>query len=219
MRPAIQIQTLRTRNAGFTLVEMWVAMALFSLLTLAIVATQFFAARVYTLAATKLTATAAGRETVNFIRDQVREAKLVNVGTYTNSKFLIVGDNTNQIGSAVYLCPTSDETYGTIFYKDQANNNLVRVFMTNGTISTNGLMIDGTGYVYGFKTNASYITNYTIFQAEDYQGNVLTNNDNNRIIHLTLMFSQWEYPIAGVGNGAMYDYYQLNTRATRRAIQ
>jgi hypothetical protein len=35
---------------------------------------------------------------------------------------------------------------------------------------------------------------------------------------MTLQFSQWEYPVAGVGNGAMYDYYELHTKVTRRAI-
>ena len=67
-------------------------------------------------------------------------------------------------------------------------------------------------------TNVPFVTNYFVFDAEDYLGNVLTNNSNNRIIHMTLQFSQWEYPVAGVGNGAMYDYYQLHTKVTRRAI-
>jgi hypothetical protein len=31
-------------------------------------------------------------------------------------------------------------------------------------------------------------------------------------------FCQWEYPLAGVGGGAMYDYYQLQTRVAPRII-
>jgi len=41
----------------------------------------------------------------------------------------------------------------------------------------------------------------------------------NRIIHIKLQFSQWEYPLAGVGGGALYDYYQLQTRVAPRIIQ
>jgi prepilin-type N-terminal cleavage/methylation domain-containing protein len=216
MRTAIPIQTQRTRTAGFTLLEMWTAMAIFTLLTIAIVSIQLYAMRVYTLAATKLTATATGRAAVNLIREQVRSSTQVNVGYYSNSIFSIIGDNTNQIGNAIYLNPTSDETYGTVFYKDQINTNLVSCLFTNATISTNGLVVTDTGSVYNFVTNVHFITNYTVFQCEDFQGNILNNNNNNRIVHLTLMFSQWEYPIAGVGNGAMYDYYELHTRVTRR---
>ena len=223
MKPVIRIQTRHGRAAGFTLVEMWIAMTIFTMLTIATVTIQLFAMRIYALSATKLTANASGRTAINYIREQVRSAKLVNVGYYTNSIFSIIGDNTNQIGNAIYVCPTSDETYGTIFYKDQSLNNLVSCQITNANISTNGLVIDGSGSsgigsVSGFYTNANYITNYTIFQCENFQGNVLTNNNNNRIVHLTLMFSKWEYPIAGAA-GAMYDYYELNTRMTRRSIQ
>jgi prepilin-type N-terminal cleavage/methylation domain-containing protein len=223
MRTSIQIQARCARAAGFTLVEMWIAMAIFTMLTLATVAIQLFAMRIYALAATKLTATDSGRKAVNYIREQVRSAKLVNIGNYSGGVFSIIGDNTNQIGSALYICPTSDETYGTIFYKDQSLNNLVCCQITNANISTNGLVIDGSGSsgigsVNGFYTNANYITNYTIFQCENFQGNLLTNNNNNRIVHLTLMFSRWEYPIAYVANtNGLYDYYQLNTRVTRRA--
>jgi prepilin-type N-terminal cleavage/methylation domain-containing protein len=219
MRPAIQIQTRRKRTAGFTLVEMWVALTIFSLITIAIISVQLFALRIYTFAATKLTATAAGRHAVDLIREQVRSAKVVNIGTYTNSIFSIIGDNTNQVGSALYVCPTSDQTFGTIFYKDQVNNNLVSVSITNGTISTNGLTITGTGHMSGYLTNAMYITNYYVFDAETFQGTILTNNNNSRTIHMVLMFSQWEYPVAGVASGALYDYYQLHTRMTRRAFQ
>ena len=64
----------RARVAGFTLVEIYIVSTLLLLLVLAMTATQFFGARVYTLAATKLTATASGRKAMNDIREQVRGA-------------------------------------------------------------------------------------------------------------------------------------------------
>jgi hypothetical protein len=43
------------------------------------------------------------------------------------------------------------------------------------------------------------ITNNIVFSAEDAVGNVLTNNDNNRVIALTLQFYQIQYPIIKIG--------------------
>ena len=66
---------------------------------------------------------------------------------------------------------------------------------------------------------ARFVTNQFVFQAEDFRGNVLTNNDNNRVIKMTLEFFQWEYPIATIGQGSLYDYYRIQTRVTRRMIE
>ena len=50
------------------------------------------------------------------------------------------------------------------------------------------------------------------FCAQDFSGNVLTNNQNNQVIHLTLEF----YQPARFMQGA--DYYKLETSMTRRAL-
>ena len=63
-----------------------------------------------------------------------------------------------------------------------------------------------------------YITNYYVFDAEDAFTNILTTYQNNRLIHAKFQFCQWEYPLAGVGAGNLYDYYQLQTRAAPRII-
>jgi hypothetical protein len=66
-----------------------------------------------------------------------------------------------------------------------------------------------------------YITNTIVFDAEDFQGNIVTNNPkNNQVYHMTLQFYQWEYPIGFIGGSGFnaYDFYQLRTRVCRRAI-
>ncbi|HKW28466.1 MAG TPA: hypothetical protein VJT54_03960, partial [Verrucomicrobiae bacterium] len=89
-----------------------------------------------------------------------------------------------------------------VFYKDPANPTNIVCSLINGRLDI----------------LAKYVTNYYCFQAEDYQGNVLTNYDNNPVIRVTMQFSQWEYPIAVIGGNAAnaYDYYQLRTRVARR---
>jgi Tfp pilus assembly protein PilW len=210
----------RTCRAGLSIVEMLIAIACFMFLVAAIVAIQLFAVRIFQLAATKLTATEDGRATVNFIREQVREAKELYIGTYSGTNgspgsFSAVV-NSNQVGSALLIFPTTNQTYGTIFYQDSTLSNLCSVSITNATTDTNGVT---TGTIGSYATDALFVTNNSnVFQAEDFQGNVLTDNQNNRIIHVTLQFSQLEYPVAGIGAGALYDYYELHTRATRRSI-
>jgi hypothetical protein len=209
----------RGRRAGFTIVEMLIAMTAFIFLIAAVVSIQLFAVRIFQLAATKLTATEDGRKTVNFIREQVREAKLIYVGTYSSTNagtgiFSVVG-NTNQVGSALFVSPTNTAAFGTIFFQNPATTNLCSVSITNATLDATGATLTGT--VGNLATDALFVTNNNnVFQAERYDGTVLTDNSDNRIIHVTLQFSQLEYPVAGIGAGAMYDYYQLHTRATRR---
>ena len=66
---------------------------------------------------------------------------------------------------------------------------------------------------------ASAISNQVVFTAENHLGQVLTNNNNNRVIGLTLQFYQLQYPTINIGPGGLYDFYQLRTRITRRALE
>ena len=70
-------------------------------------------------------------------------------------------------------------------------------------------------------TLAGYITNTIVFDAEDFQGNIVVNNPkNNQVYKMELDFYQWEYPIAFIGGIGLnaYDFYRLRTRICRRAI-
>jgi prepilin-type N-terminal cleavage/methylation domain-containing protein len=216
MKPSPDI--CRVRRAGFTLPEILIAMTIFTVLIGAVVALQLFGVRIYQFAATKLTATRDARNSMNFIREQIREAKSIYIGSFsgisgTGTFSAVV--NTNQIGSALLIFPTRDESYGSIFYEDPTNQALCNVLITNATTSASGIT---TGTIMNLTTNALFVTNTYVFQAEDYLGNILPNNDSDRIIHVTLQFSQLEYPVAGIGNGAMYDYYELHTRAIQRSL-
>jgi hypothetical protein len=203
----------RARIAGFTLVEIFVVSALFTFLVIAIIATQFFAAHAYTLAATKLTATAGGRKVMNAIRDQVREGGRVMVGIYdpVGNTFSNIPIGQLQIGNALIIYTNNpnlqDSTnLATIFFMNPVASNVCSVVVSNGTVLTATLA----------KNIVVYITNYYAFDAENAYTNILTKYDGNRLIHVKFQFCQWEYPLAGVGGGALYDYYQLQTRAAPR---
>jgi type II secretory pathway pseudopilin PulG len=205
----------RTRIGGFTLAEMYVALLLFSFLMAAVIAIQFFAARIYVLAATKLTSTAPGRTALNTLREQIKAADEVQVGIYNaaNNTFSLISTGTQQIGNALVIYsnnPTGDNTnLGFLYFMNQQASNICRVAYSNNTVLPSTL----------FTNFIVYITNYYVFDAEDTYGNIMTNYDHDRVIHVKLQFCRWEFPLAGVaGQNALYDYYQLQTRASQRLI-
>jgi len=188
---------------GFTLVEMMTVMTIFVLMVGAMVSVQVFGLRVYTLAGTKITATTAGRELLNDIRDRVRSAKVVYVGTYSNNTFLSIPSGSSQVGNALQIFPATNTPVANaiVFYMDPSSNVV-------------NMVSNGVGSV-----EVKYMTNYYCFQAENYQQTILTNYQDNPVISITMMFYQWEYPIGYVGGVAAnaYDFYRLHTRIARRS--
>jgi len=199
---------------GFTVVEMVTVAAIFAFLVGAMVCLQIFALRIYTLAATKLTATAGGREALNQIRDQIREGKMVCVGNCSNlsSASFHVITNAPQQGNALRVYPTTNMTWYTIYYLDTSTptNRLIQFNVTNNNV---------VNYI---NTLATYVTNRDVFDARNWQNAIVTNEqslDNRSLIEVKMQFSQWEYPVAYAGTNGLnaYDYYQLRTRVFRRA--
>lgn len=213
---------------AFTLVEMMVAIAVFSLVVLVTVAMQIYAARVYTLAATKLTATEQARATMNDVRDQVRGARLVYVGNYTYNTgnppmdFRPMTNGDLQEGNALMIYPNADTNSFTLVYLQPGykSNNFTAFSTTGGLLGTNSLLLITftNGGLQISNDIADFITNQVVFDAENFEGSILSSNQNNYLIHMKLNFAQWEYPIAYIGSNSFnaYDYYQLNTEMSRR---
>jgi type II secretory pathway pseudopilin PulG len=203
------------RAAAYTLVEMIVTVGIFLFIFVGVmVSVQLFGLRVYTLEATKLVATAGARDALNNLRDQIREAKTVYVGNCSNaspSSFTLIAVTNAQQGNALIVYPTTNTTAYTVYYLDTTSgtNTLLEFGVTNSAVNYTNVL-------------ASYITNSIVFDAENFQGNIATNLtslDNREVIHVTLQFSQWEYPIAYIGGTTFnaFDFYQLRTKVFRRA--
>jgi type II secretory pathway component PulJ len=212
------------RSAGYTLVEMLMAVGIYmTILVGVVVAIQIFALRIYTLAATKLTATQGARKALNQIRNDIRQAKMLQVGTTDNSgNFTSINPTNAAVGNALRIYQTTNLGAPYSLYYLQTNaisglssNNLFWISVT--TAATNTINLSG------------YITNMDIFAAEDWDnwpatGTAMTpttnNVSNNQVFSVKLQFYQWEYPIAVVGGAGLnaYDYFQLRTRVCRRAI-
>lgn len=208
------------RASAFTLVEMMMVVGIFLFIFVGtMVGVQLFGLRICTLEATKLTATQGARIALDHVRDTIREAKTVYVGNCSSadaSSFSMIGvTNAPQVGNAVIVYPTTNTANYTVFYLDtNTPGNALTEFSVAGSVVTNVQVL------------TQYVTNLDIFDAEtfpgDLQSSIATNYsslDNREIIHMTLQFSQWEYPIAFVGGHTFnaFDYYQLRTKIFRRA--
>ncbi|HEY5043938.1 MAG TPA: hypothetical protein VIK53_18350 [Verrucomicrobiae bacterium] len=168
---------------------------------------QLFGLRVYTLAATKLSATEDARKALNALRTDIRSAKIVYVGTYAHGGFSRIANGQPQTGNAleVYAADTND-----------VPNELPVVYYQAASGSANALYSVSNQVA---RVLANYVTNYYCFTAEDYQTNILTSYDNNPVIRVTLQFYKWEYPLGFVGTNGVnaYNFYRLQTRVSRRA--
>jgi prepilin-type N-terminal cleavage/methylation domain-containing protein len=217
----------RVATRGFTLVEMVIATTVFTIVILATVAMQIYAMRVYSLAATKMIATTDARVTMNDIRDRVREARIVSVGNYSplgdypSVDFSAVTNGGMQEGNALIIYPTTATNAFALIYLAAGNGTTTNFATQDGNghvINTNSLIL----LVYTNSTMsvsniiASFITNQMVFDSENFEGAILSSNENNSLVHMALDFSQFEYPISMTGTNRFYDYYQLNTVMTRR---
>jgi len=211
---------LRPRRAAFTLVEMLFSVGIYlGLLVGALVAIQIYALRVYTLAATKLTATQGSREALNQIRDDIRQGKYVLVGNSDNAGNFTAYTGTNlAVGNALQVFASTNGNFTLPPYD-------LYYLQTNdpGGVSSNNLVLIATSST-GTNTTvlANYITNLDNFAAMNCWGSVSSNAiQNNWVYTVKLQFYQWEYPIAVIstnGGANAYDYYQLRTRVCRRAL-
>jgi len=193
------------RNKGFTLPEILIALTIFLLLVAGIIAANLFGLRMFQVNQTKLNATDWSRRTFGEITDEIRSCNSVLVGNVTtNDEFVGLLDGEPQEGSALLIYPTTDtNTFITYFINSPDQTFRRTVFAASGTNTT---------------TLADSVTNAIIFTAESLNlsdGNFqeLTNGANNQVIHLALDFYQPE----SYGQSAYY--YQLETSATRRALQ
>jgi Tfp pilus assembly protein PilW len=204
----------RRREHAFTLAELMITVSLSVLLTTGIIYGYLFELHMYEITNIKLGATDDARKALIKLTDEIRSAWKVQIGSGDLNSFTEVVSNAYQQGNAIQISMDAANT-----------NNWIRYWYETNAASANGLntnytkllrTVDGANYSLVI---AHSITNLNpVFTAEDSNGNVLTNNVNNRVIGMTLQFYQMEYPMVNIGPGNYYDFYQLRTRVTRRTF-
>jgi prepilin-type N-terminal cleavage/methylation domain-containing protein len=187
-------------DKGFTLPEILIAMTVFLLVVGGIISANLFGLKLFQVTEAKLNVTTWSRETVGKITAEVHACDTLWVGNIsTNGVFEGLLDGETQQGTALLIYPTADTNNFTIFFVNPSDETFRQ---TVATPSGNNTVI-----------LADSVTNTIAFSAQGFSGNVLTNNENNRVIHLTLEFNQPARFMVGA------DYYKLETSMTRRASQ
>lgn len=199
----MRIRLQLSRNAAFTFNELMIAMSLIMMVMAGVISAHLFGVRLFEITKAKLGANDEARRAISLLIDEIRTAKLVKIGSGSLSSFAEVSPTAEQKGSAIQVYQTTDTNQFIRYFWDAADSRLKRT--TNGSTAVSIV--------------ANSITNQLVFTAEDYKGRILTDNENNRVIGLTLQFYQIAYPIVQIGPGGYYDFYQLRTKITRRALE
>ena len=194
----------RPGEAAFTLTEMFIVVATLLVVLGGVFSTHLFALRLFQLTKAKLGANQDARIAISKLGDEIRSAKWIQVGNGSASSFTEADDGSAQQGNAIQI------------YSTATNSPYIRYFLDTNTTTLKRMV---SGSMLSADVIATAITNKLVFTSENSQGTVLTNNENNRVIGLCLSFYQIQYPIIRIGPGEYYDYYQLRTRITRRALE
>lgn len=185
------------RHRAFTLPEIMVAMTVFGLLVGGIVIAHLFGLSMFRLTELKLNATEDARQTIARMADEIRSCKSTWIGQVKNGEFVALLDGEKQQGSGLLICPTTNTANYIIYFVNPSDRTFRRTTSQPGSASV----------------VAESITNAVVFQARDHLGNVLTNNQNNRVMYVNLKFYQPRRHLQQA------DYYQLETAVTRRALE
>jgi len=189
---------LPVTDKGFTLPEILIVMTVFLFVVGGIISANLFGLRMFQITETKLNVAQWSRETIETITGEIHACNSLSILTVdTNGNFTGLLDGETQQGNALQIYPT-------------ANTNNYIIYFVNPSDQTFRRTTDQTGTALIL---ADSVTNTLPFSAQDFSGNVLTNSQNNQVIHLTLEFHQPARFMQGA------DYYKLETSVTRRALQ
>lgn len=184
-----------------TLPEVAVTSAVFGLAMAGFMAIHLFAGRYDQTIQLKLRANNEARNVLNHLENDVQGAGRVRVGNGDATSFVEVDMGDIQQGNAIQIYPLKANTNKFIRYYCDVDDDLLKRFES------------GKAEV----VLARSVTNDLVFTSEDAFGNVLSNNFNNRVIGMNLQFAQDRYGAGG--SGFLYDYYQIHSKVTRRALE
>ena len=202
-------QAARWRRLGMTMIEMMFTFLLMGVVIGGVLSANFLGLREGRLMESKAGASDAARRYINQLLYDIRAAKGFDIGTMSGTNFTAITNGTYQgPGLKLYTVAVStnqvvDATRYTLYWVDPSQTNsgngmLWRLNSTNGT----AIII------------VSNLINTLYFTSEDYLGNTQSVRTYKGVIHATLQFSQFQYPLTPIGSNGLFDYYRIDCRAT-----
>lgn len=181
-----------------TLVEIVVALGIFSFVVIGLVYTHLYGLSQDQLVQSKLGASDQSRRGFDLLAVDVRSCKSWRIGNGNLSGFVPIPNGADQIGNALMIYPTTGTNAYVMYYFDTARCELHR----------------GKSGVTGAKLIAQSLTNTMYFRAENYRGQVQKDLSHKGVINVMMQFCQYQYPLTKVGPGHYYDYYKMEFRLT-----
>jgi len=200
-------------QAGLTMVEMMVTVAIFVMLVAAFISANIFGLRYDEMVCSKLGASEQSRRSFQKLTGDIRASKIWRIGTGNLTTFTPVSNATLLVGNSIQLNLSTDTNVFVRYY-----------FETNGPYTTqpNGRLCritsDGQYTICAqCLTNAS--GNSMIFRGQDYRGGTATNDvladyRYKYVIDAMMEFYQYQFPKTSVGPGLYYDYYRIDLKAS-----
>ena len=209
----------QSRLAGMTLVEVMIAMSLMLVVMGALVAANLIGFQENQYLVAKAGATNTSRNSVNRMLNDIRMAKGFAIGTISGTNFTSFSAITSGLyqGSAMQLYPILISTNDSIDYTkyilyafdlsqtNVSNGRLWRYVSTNqvsSVVASNLINIPAGGL------------NSFVFSSENYSGTNQYLPTYKNVIHTTLQFCEFVYPVTMVGSNYLFEYYRIDCRAT-----
>jgi hypothetical protein len=192
------------RQIAMTLTEVLVSMAVFMLTMSGVIYAHLTGLRMNEIVKAKLGASDEARRAISKLVSEVRTSDRIKIGTGTLTSFTEASYNTPQQGNALEIYPgTSTAIFTRYFCVTNADGGSRLLRAENGS-STAVLVV------------ANSINNQVVFTSENFDGVVLNDNNETRVIGLSLDFYALEYPNMPIGQGKYYDKYLLRTKMAKR---
>jgi type II secretory pathway pseudopilin PulG len=190
------------RHTAMTLIEVTVSMAVFMLTLAGVIYAHLTGLKLNEIVKAKLGASDEARRAISKLVNEVRTSDYIRIGTGSVNSFTEAPPNTPQQGNALEIYPnrTNTSIFTRYFWDTE------RLKRTENGSATAVLVV------------ANSINNQIVFTSENFDGTILTDKDDNRVIGLTLDFYALEYPSLPIGQGNYYDSYLLRTKMAKRAL-
>jgi hypothetical protein len=193
-------------TGAFTLTEVMVASAIFTLAIAGVIACNMFGMQLFELSKAKMGASDDARQAISMMVSEIRSCDFVRVGGFDGTAFVEASTNSPQQGNAVQVEPDRADTNTYIWYYWATN--------AGGDKSLNRRVQNSSRIM----IIASSVSNQVVFTSEHYDGTIQTNSFDNRVINMKLQFYQLLNSNITIGPGGLFDYYQLNTKITKRRL-
>ena len=186
--------------AGFTLIEILMATAIFGLVIGGMIYSHVIGGRLYQLTLAKLGGTDEARRALGWIEMDVRAARLLDIGSGSAASFAPALSGAVQRGNALQLSFTTNSASYVRYFVDAPTGTLYRQLSWEARP----------------RALAQHLTDPQIFLGEDYGATPQTGENDATVVRVLLTFSQLTYPRVNVGATNFFESFQIQTRITRR---